>query len=651
MPNQPLKVRIVGIGGAGVSSLEKLLGEGTAAADIVAMNTDVQSLSASAAGQKLQIGRRVTRGLGAGGDPELGLAAAEEAADEIRALLRGAGMVFISAGLGGGTGSGAAPLVARIARELEAYVVVFATLPFQFEGRRRMTQALESLSVLRREAHAVVVFENDRMGERMNPDAGISQVFANADITLSQAMYAVANMTNREGLIQLGLDELFKAINRPDSRCLFGYGHSNSASRALDALENALQNPLMNRGALIENCRDLVVQVTGGDDMTLVEVQELMDSLGRLIGDDTQILFGLGAERDMENYVSVLLLGSVPEGDFQRRKDSPHAGEERQLRPAGRPVPQQSALPPERSQAALPPQSVRDEPRQQAPAIRVARPTRTEEPQPQEVRPEPRPAPREFIPLAKEDSEMDSPAPSRPIGTPAPRPSPAAQMDREPMNPPRPAEPISTAEDFLLERPETKTPPPPDPNEMQRPLPRPEPPSSGSAANPFAAPTPIGDRTRENTSEPPLGPKKTVATSALSALVRRFSQGPVEREKRTKEITQEEERAVNRGPARVYGPQDSTVSTGPMPGPTPAPAPQASNAAAPERRPEPAVTPRPIHHEGGHPAVGERPASAAPKQEVFQFDNVTRGRFEKSDPTIVDGEDLDVPTFMRRNQK
>jgi Cell division GTPase len=181
-------IKIVSVGGAGLSVLDRIVLDGLERADVVAINTDVQSLASSVASHKVQLGRTATRGLGTGGDPELGYQAAVESAEEIREALAGARMIFICAGLGGGTGSGAAPYVAQLAREAGSLVVAFATLPFGFEGKRRGAQAQEALGRLNEIANAVVCFENDQMGDIVAPKAGIHQAFATADITISQSV-------------------------------------------------------------------------------------------------------------------------------------------------------------------------------------------------------------------------------------------------------------------------------------------------------------------------------------------------------------------------------------------------------------------------------------------------------------------------------
>src|SRR5207248_8992328 len=184
-------VKVVSVGGAGLNALDRIVLDGLEKASVVAINTDVQSLTSSVAAHKVQLGRTMTRGLGTGGDPELGYDAAVESVDEIRQALADARMIFVCTGLGGGTGSGAAPAVAQVAREGGSLVVAFVTLPFAFEGKRRLAQAQEALAKLRENCDAVICFENDRMGDMVAPKAGIHQAFAVADVTISQSVRSI----------------------------------------------------------------------------------------------------------------------------------------------------------------------------------------------------------------------------------------------------------------------------------------------------------------------------------------------------------------------------------------------------------------------------------------------------------------------------
>src|SRR5262245_36737334 len=306
-----IPIKIVSVGGAGLNALDRIVLDGLERADVVAINTDVHSLTSSVATRKVQLGRSVSRGLGAGGDPDVGYQAALESADEIRETLSDSRVIFICAGLGGGTGSGAAPYVAQAAREAGALVIAFVTLPFGFEGKRRNVQAREALVRLSEFAHAVVCFEKDRMGDLTPPQAGIHQAFAIADMTISQSVRSIVNLIQRPGLIRIGFDDLLAALSTRNTRCLFAYGESDSDNRAHDALTQALKNPLMDRGRMLAEATHALVQIAGGPDMTLSEVEILMQELGRHVSDQTQILFGAVVDARLGDRLSVTIISSL----------------------------------------------------------------------------------------------------------------------------------------------------------------------------------------------------------------------------------------------------------------------------------------------------------------------------------------------------
>src|ERR1043165_9386381 len=313
--DEEIPIKVIGVGGAGTNVLDRVVLDGLDKADLIAMNTDVQSLASSVAAHKVQLGRTVTRGLGAGGDPEVGYNAAYESADEIRQALADARMIFVCTGLGGGTGSGAAPAVAQVARENGSLVLGFATLPFGFEGKRRLAQAREALEKMREHCDAVICFENDRLGDMVAPKAGIHQAFAAADQMISQSVRSIISLIQRPGLIRIGFDDLLAALRSPSGRCLFGFGESDSENRAHDALTQALKNPLMDRGRMLADATHVLVQVSGGPGMTLTEVETLMQELNRHIHDDTQILFGTAVDGRMGNRLSVTLISSLASDD------------------------------------------------------------------------------------------------------------------------------------------------------------------------------------------------------------------------------------------------------------------------------------------------------------------------------------------------
>src|SRR5947208_15368998 len=375
---EPIPIKVVGVGSAGSNAIDRVLLDGMDKADLIAINTDVQSLASSVAARKVQLGRSSTHGLGTGGDAELGYQAAMESADEIRQAIAGARMIFICAGLGGGTGSGAGPIVAQLAREAGSLVIAFATLPFSFEGKRRAAQAQDALSRLNEIANAVICFENDRMGDMVAPKAGIHQAFGIADMTISQSVRSIVNLIQRPGLIRIGFDDLFAALRSQNGRCLFGFGESDSDNRAHDALTQALKNPLMDKGRMLADAAHVLVQVAGGPGMTLSEVEILMQELGRHVSEQTQILFGAAVDGRLGDRLSVTIISSL-------------AAEEDLV--------SQPAQPAQSSAPAMPP--VWEQPQEVPPNIDFEpEPMPTEAFQPAEMIPIDEPPPAEAAPVA-----------------------------------------------------------------------------------------------------------------------------------------------------------------------------------------------------------------------------------------------------------
>src|SRR6184192_1715395 len=325
--DQIIPIKVIAVGSAGSNALDRVVLDGMDKSDLIAANTDVQSLASSVAAVKVQLGRSLTRGLGTGGDPELGFDAAQESADEIRQALAEARLIFICTGLGGGTGSGASSVIAQIAREMGALVIGFATMPFTFEGKRRTAQARDALARLHENTDAVVCFENDRMADMVAPKAGIHQAFAVADMTISQSLRSIVNLIQRPGIMRIGFDDLLAALRGGGGRCLFGYGESDSDNRAHQALAQALKNPLMDRGRMLADASRVLVQVAGGPGMTLSEVEILMRELNKHISEQTQLLFGTAVDGRMGDRLSVTLISSLPadEAEVAPRKSKAHA--------------------------------------------------------------------------------------------------------------------------------------------------------------------------------------------------------------------------------------------------------------------------------------------------------------------------------------
>jgi cell division protein FtsZ len=303
-----IPVAVIGIGGAGSAVVDQLAVDGIKGAELASMNSDVRALEAGLAPRKVQLGRMLTQGLGCGGDPELGEEAAVAAMEEISGVVAGRKIVFLCVGLGGGVGSGAGPVVARAAREAGATVVVFASMPFGFEGRRRRQQAGEALEALRGHANALITFESDRMGEAVLPEKGIAGAFEVADRTMGQSIRAVGSLVNQTGLIGIGMDDLMDTLRHADSRCLFGYGEAEGEGRAGRALELALESPMVDRGERLREARQVLVHICGGKSLTLFEIEGLMKDLGRHVGEGTQIRFGAAVDGSYGEAVSVTVI-------------------------------------------------------------------------------------------------------------------------------------------------------------------------------------------------------------------------------------------------------------------------------------------------------------------------------------------------------
>ncbi len=306
-------VKIIGLGGAGANMLERVALDGLDGAELLALNTDIRTLSGCVASEKIQLGRNLTKGLGAGGDPELGQQAMLESEAEVRAAVKGRSIVFICAGLGGGTGSGAAPILTRIAREEGAFVVVFATMPFAFEGLRRRDQAETALNELAVLSNALVTFDNNRMGELVLAKQGIHEAFSAADKMICESIKAVIRLVVRPGLINVGLDDLMSALRTNRSRCLFGSGLASGKDRAARALRNALSSPLLDQGALLKEARTVLVHLSGGEDLTLYEVELLMKSLQKYVPEKAHVLFGAAIDPTMGDNLSITLISALPE--------------------------------------------------------------------------------------------------------------------------------------------------------------------------------------------------------------------------------------------------------------------------------------------------------------------------------------------------
>jgi cell division protein FtsZ len=573
-------VKIIGLGGAGANMLERVALDGVDGASLLALNTDIRTLNSCLAQEKIQLGVNFTRGLGAGGDPLLGHQAMMEAEESVRASIRGCRIVFLCTGLGGGTGSGAAPIVTRIAREEGAFVVVFATMPFAFEGKRRRDQADTALNELAVLSNALVTFDNNRMGELVLAKQGIHEAFAAADHMICESIKAVIRLVIRPGLINVGLDDLMSALRTNRSRCLFGSGIAEGKDRASKALRNALNSPLLDQGALLKDAQAVLVHLCGGEDLTLFEIELLMQGLQKFVPEKAHVLFGAAIDPTMGNSLSITLISALPE-------DSLAAAQRESI-----------STPPQESPLLDPSQGFTPAP---SPAPKVNAPVTISvfhpDPEPEplaeaKITPEPEPAAkpaRATPPLSKFRRSLESSAG-------------LSLFDEE-----RPfAEP-----DFLLPAAVEKTPEPepePEPEIVPEPAVEIEP-ETDLAAFMFADP------------EPQTDPEPEPYSAADEP-----DPAPIE----------SQDEWDDPSPGFVLRPQKRPMPTWNLP-PTPVEA------------PEPAEEKTPVATEAEPPKLKLGIKSSVPQSEL-SLDSTPRGRFEGESPNVFEGEDLDLPPFLRKKK-
>ncbi|WAC20373.1 hypothetical protein OVA24_03145 [Luteolibacter sp. SL250] len=553
-------VKIIGLGGGGTNILERVALDGMEGAELLALNTDIRTLSAAVASEKIQLGRNLTKGLGTGGDPELGQQAMLEAESEIRDSLRGRRIVFLCVGLGGGTGSGAAPIVTRIAREEGAFVVVFATMPFFFEGKRRREQAETSLNELAVLSNALVTFDNNRMGELVLAKQGIHEAFAAADLMICESIKAVIRLVIRPGLINVGLDDLMSALRTNRSRCLFGSGLAEGKDRAAKALRNALASPLLDQGALLKDAQTVLVHLSGGEDLTLYEIELLMQRLQKFVPEKAHVLFGAAIDPAMRDALSVTLISALPEDHLRAApRDSLSSS-----------LPENPVLDPSDSFASF---------STPAPAAKPE--------------PDPKPGP-------KPETAFADTAP--PVEEAKPEPEP--ESDLEPMFTTKPVA-------------ETKAQPEPEPE----PQPEPEP----------EAVVEMWD------DEPPFAEA--------------FADAPVEAAVPASAPEDEEKPAVQL-PAASAPKSENVMRLSPdadagknLWTPKP-PAPRPDDEFPPDLEDAPAAQAKPAT-EPPKLKLGVKTPTAQPE---LSFDTAPRGRFEGVSPNVVNGEDLDLPPFLRKKK-
>jgi cell division protein FtsZ len=301
-------IRVVGVGGAGLNAVNRMIDADISQVEFVAVNTDIQQLQTSDAPVKIHIGRELTEGLGSGADPDLGRRAAEEAYDQVKRALRGSDMVFVTAGEGGGTGSGAAPVVARIAKELGALTVGIVTTPFKFEGTRRLSQATDGVDTLRSNCDTVIVVPNERLLEVLDRETSMLDAFRIADDVLRQGVQGICDLITLPGLINLDFADV-RTIMKDAGTALMGIGFSASGeNRARDAAERALRSPLIETD--IGGAKGILLSIAGGDDLSLYEVNEAAEVVRGAATDDTNIIFGATIDDRLTGQVWVTVVAT-----------------------------------------------------------------------------------------------------------------------------------------------------------------------------------------------------------------------------------------------------------------------------------------------------------------------------------------------------
>jgi cell division protein FtsZ len=310
-------IRVVGVGGAGLNALNRMIDAGIHQVEFVAVNTDIQALQVADAPTKIHIGRDITEGLGSGADPDVGRRAAEEARDALRRALRGSDMVFVTAGEGGGTGSGAAPIVAELARELGALTVGIVTLPFSFEGTQRRRAADEGVAALRQACDTVIVVPNERLLEVLDQSTSMLDAFRIADDVLRQGVQGICDLITLPGLINLDFADV-RTIMQDAGNALMGIGFSSGDNRAVEAVERALRSPLIESDII--GAKGILLSIAGGDDLSLYEVNEAAEIVHQRSGDETNIIFGATIDERLTGQVWVTIV-ATGFGDRPRRRN------------------------------------------------------------------------------------------------------------------------------------------------------------------------------------------------------------------------------------------------------------------------------------------------------------------------------------------
>lgn len=329
-------IKVIGVGGGGNNAVNRMIEHGVQGVDFIAVNTDAQALNLSKAEVKMQIGNKLTRGLGAGANPEVGKKAAEESKEQIEEALKGADMVFVTAGMGGGTGTGAAPVIAQIAKDLGALTVGVVTRPFTFEGRKRATQAAGGIEAMKASVDTLIVIPNDRLLEIVDKSTPMLEAFREADNVLRQGVQGISDLIATPGLINLDFADV-KTIMSNKGSALMGIGVASGENRAVEAAKKAISSPLLEKA--IDGAQGVLMNITGGTNLSLYEVQEAADIVSSASDQDVNMIFGSVINENLKEEIIVTVIAT----GF---KEVPNEGAPPNARPGlGQVKPQQQSQP------------------------------------------------------------------------------------------------------------------------------------------------------------------------------------------------------------------------------------------------------------------------------------------------------------------
>ncbi|MFS0861402.1 cell division protein FtsZ [Fredinandcohnia sp. 179-A 10B2 NHS] len=305
--DQLATIKVIGVGGGGNNAVNRMIEHGVQGVEFIAVNTDAQALNLSKAEIKMQIGGKLTRGLGAGANPEVGKKAAEESREQIEEALKGADMVFVTAGMGGGTGTGAAPVIAQIARDLGALTVGVVTRPFTFEGRKRATQAAGGISAMKESVDTLIVIPNDRLLEIVDKNTPMLEAFREADNVLRQGVQGISDLIAVPGLINLDFADV-KTIMSNKGSALMGIGVATGENRAAEAAKKAISSPLLETS--IDGAQGVLMNITGGTNLSLYEVQEAADIVASASDQEVNMIFGSVINENLKEEIIVTVIAT-----------------------------------------------------------------------------------------------------------------------------------------------------------------------------------------------------------------------------------------------------------------------------------------------------------------------------------------------------